>query len=56
MEFRKFYQTSKYKIPLFLSPLYLIDPFAGHFNEEKACSLQPSVKNRLKKLINTYPP
>ena len=51
-----FTRLQKHRIPLFLSPLYLIDPFAGHFNEEKACSLQPSVKNRLKKLINTYPP
>ena len=51
-----FTRLQKQKIPLFLSSLCLIKPFSGHFKEEKSPSLQPSVKNRLKKLINTYPP
>ena len=51
-----FTRLQKQKIPLFLSPLYPIDPFAGYFEKEKLTSLHPSVKNRLKKLTNTYPP
>jgi len=39
---------------LFLMPLYPIDPFVGYF--EKSSSIHPPVKNRIKKLINTYPP
>jgi len=51
-----FTRLQKQKIPLFLSPLCLIDPLAGSFEEENQAVLQPLVKNRLKKLTKTYPP
>ena len=51
-----FTRLKKEKIPLFLSPLYPIDPLLGYFKEKKPVSFHPSVKNRLKKLINSYPP
>lgn len=51
-----FTRLKKQKTPLFLSPLCLIDPLAGSFEEENQTVLQPRVKNRLKKLIKTYPP
>ena len=44
------------KIPLFLSPLCLIDPHIGSHEGENQISLHPNVKNRLEKLTNTYPP
>ena len=51
-----FTRLKKEKVPMFLSPLYPIDPFLGYFEEKNPASFHPNVKNRLKKLINSYPP